>query len=58
MYQVGVIGPGNIAAMLGAGDLDIVTVNELGSAGIESFHTGRRIVLPNNNRTRRIFANG
>ena len=33
-------------------------VNELGFAGIESALTGRRIELPNTNRTRKIFANG
>jgi len=37
---------------------DFVAVNEIGFAGIESFHTNQRIVLPNQNRQRRIFANG
>ena len=33
-------------------------VNEVGFAGIESVHTGRRIPLPNANRTRKAWANG
>ncbi|HUT32748.1 MAG TPA: Gfo/Idh/MocA family oxidoreductase [Planctomycetota bacterium] len=39
-------------------DADWRIVNELGFAGIESVLTGRRIELPNANRTRRIYANG
>lgn len=35
-----------------------VTVHEIGFAGIESILTGRRIELPNQNRSRRIFADG
>jgi len=58
MYKVGVVGLGNTAAMLDAGDLDTVAVNELGFAGIESFYMGRWIALPNTNRARRIFAHG
>jgi len=33
-------------------------INELCFAGLESFHSGQRVTLPNQNRTRRIFANG
>jgi len=39
-------------------DEDWHVVNELGFAGIESVLTGRRIELPNANRSRRIYANG
>jgi predicted dehydrogenase len=33
-------------------------VNELGFAGIESFHTQQRVTLPVPNRARKVFANG
>ena len=39
-------------------DADWHVVNELGFAGIESVLTGRRIELPNANRSRMIYANG
>ena len=39
-------------------DEDLVTVHELGFAGIESALTDRRVTLPNANRTRRVWANG
>ena len=39
-------------------DGDWAAVNELGFAGIESVVTGRRVELPNRNRSRRIYANG
>jgi len=58
MYKVGVVGLGNTAAMLDAGDLDTVAVNELGFAGIEISCMGWRIALPDTSRARRVFANG
>lgn len=39
-------------------DDSFVAVHEIGFAGIESVLTNRRIEIPNENRTRRIFANG
>lgn len=53
-----------IAAYLDGGTLpdctndDFVAVHEICFAGIESVLTNRRIKIPNENRTRRIFANG
>lgn len=53
-----------IAAHLDGGQLPHCTnetfsiVNELCFAGMESFHSGQRVTLPNQNRTRRVFANG
>ncbi len=53
-----------IAAHLDGGSLPdctddhYITVHEIGFAGIESIHTGHRVELPNQNRTRKIFANG
>ena len=53
-----------IAAHLDGGPLPHCTnetftiVNELCFAEIESFHSGQRVTLPNQNRTRRVFANG
>ncbi len=52
-----------IAAHLDGGPLpdctgsDYVAVNETGFAAIESILTGRRIELPNTNRSRKLFAN-
>lgn len=37
---------------------DFVAVHEIGFAGIESVLTRQRMLLPNINRTRRVFANG
>ena len=37
---------------------DFIAVHEIGFGTIESIHTGKRITLPNQNRSRRIFANG
>jgi len=37
---------------------DFVTVHEIGFAAIESIATGRRVEVPNVNRTRKVFANG
>lgn len=39
-------------------DANFIAVHETGFAGIESVHTGKRITLPNVNRTRKVFANG
>ena len=39
-------------------DVDMVTVHELGFAGIESALTDQRVALPNTNRTRKVWANG
>jgi predicted dehydrogenase len=39
-------------------DADFIAVNEIGFGGIESALTGRRIELPNLNRSRKVFANG
>ena len=53
-----------IAAHLDGGMLpdctndDFVAVHEIGFAGIESTLTNQRIQLPNENRTRKVFANG
>ena len=37
---------------------ELLAVAEIGFGGIESARSGRRVVLPNTQRTRRIFANG
>ena len=37
---------------------DFMTVHELGFASIESINTGREVMLPAKNRTRKVFANG
>ena len=37
---------------------DFVAVHEIGFGGIESLLTGRRVEIPNQNRTRKIFADG
>ncbi len=53
-----------IAAHLDGGPLphccnqDVVAVNELGFGAIESILTHQRVTLPNQNRTRKVFANG
>jgi predicted dehydrogenase len=53
-----------IADHLGGGALpdctddSFVAVHEIGFAGIESVLTNQRVEIPNENRTRRIFANG
>ncbi len=53
-----------IAAHLDGGALPACTnenfmaINEIGFAAVESILTGKRITLPNSNRTRKIFANG
>jgi len=39
-------------------DADWEAVHEIGFGGIESMISGRRIELPNKNRTRKVFANG
>jgi len=55
---------GQIAAYLDGGprphctDADLRAVCEIGFGGIESALTGRPVLLPNLNRTRRIYANG
>lgn len=39
-------------------DSHFIAVHETGFAGIESMLTGKRVTLPNVNRTRKVFANG
>lgn len=39
-------------------DADWHAVNEIGFAGIESVHANARIILPNANRARKVYANG
>jgi predicted dehydrogenase len=37
---------------------DFITINEIGFAAVESVHTGSAVMLPGNNRQRKVFANG